>query len=190
LSELPDERLSVAGLATDSPVFLIAQTGLFSFPALASDLRPLKVMDPSYIPALAALGGAALGGFTSFATSWTTLRVQMKANNTASSKARRQKLYRQFISEASRMYGDALIHNELQLAGLIGLYSLISRMRILSSAQVIENAVLVTQTISDIYRQPNKTPEELEEMIHNDHVDLLSKFSEACREEFETNLPL
>ena len=147
-------------------------------------------MDPSYIPALAALGGAALGGFTSFATSWTTLRVQMKADGAASSKARRQKLYKEFISEASRVYGDALIHNELQFAGLIGLYSLISRMRILSSDNVIENAVTVARTISDIYQQPNKTPEELEEMIHNGRVDLLSGFSEACREEFEKNLPV
>lgn len=147
-------------------------------------------MDASYIPAIAALGGAALGGFTSFATSWTTLHVQMKAAGTASSKARRQKLYKEFISEASRIYGDALIHDELQLAGLIGLYSLISRMRILSSDNVIENAVTVVRTISDIYQQPNKTPEELEEMIHNDHVDLLSKFSEACREEFEKNLAI
>ena len=147
-------------------------------------------MDASYIPAIAALGGAALGGFTSFATSWTTLRVQMKADGTASSKARRQKLYKEFISEASRIYGDALIHDELQLAGLIGLYSLISRMRILSSDNVVENAVTVVRTISDIYQQPNKTPEELEEMIHNDHVDLLSKFSEACREEFEKNLAI
>ena len=147
-------------------------------------------MDPSYIPALAALGGAALGGFTSFATSWTTLRVQMKANNSASSKARRQKLYKEFITQASRIYGDALVHDELELSGLIGLYSLISRMRILSSAQVIENAVVVTRTISDIFQQPNKTPQELEEMIHNDHVDLLSKFSEACRQELETNVSI
>jgi hypothetical protein len=147
-------------------------------------------MDPSYVPALAALGGAALGGFTSFATSWTTLRVQMKADGVASSKARRQKLYKEFISEASQVYGDALIHDELQLAGLIELYSLISRMRILSSVKVIENAVTVARAISDIYRQPNKTPQELEEMIHNDRVDLLFGFSEACREEFETNLLL
>ena len=147
-------------------------------------------MDPSYIPALAALGGAAVGGFTSFATSWTTLRVQMKADRAASSKARRQKLYKEFISEASRVYGDALVHDELELSGLIGLYSLISTMRILSSADVIDNAVTVARTISDAFQQPNKTADELEEMIQNGRVDLLSGFSEACRKEFETNLPL
>ena len=147
-------------------------------------------MDSSFIPALAALGGAALGGFTSFTTSWTTLRLQMRADRAASSKTRRQKLYKDFITQASKIYGDALVHDELELSGLIELYSLISRMRILSSAKVIENAVVVTRTISEIYQQPNKTTQELEEMIESDNVDLLSKFSEACREEFELNLPI
>jgi len=147
-------------------------------------------MDSSYVPALAALGGAALGGFTSFATSWTTMRHQMKANRVASSKARRQKLYKEFITQASKIYGDALVHDELELSGLIRLYSLISRMRVLSTTQVIDEAVVVTRTISDIYRQPNKTPKELDEMIHNGRVDLLSNFSKACRQEFESNFPL
>ena len=147
-------------------------------------------MDSSYVPALAALGGAALGGFTSFASSWTSMRLQMKANRVASSKARRQKLYKEFITQASKIYGDALVHDELELSGLIRLYSLISRMRVLSTTQVIDEAAVVTRTISDIYRQPNKTPKELEEMIHNGRVDLLSNFSKACRQEFESNFPL
>ena len=87
------------------------------------------LMDVSYVTAVAALGGAALGGFTSFASSWTTLRIQMKADQSANSKSRRQKLYKEFIDEASKIYGDALIHSTLELSGLIGLYSLISRMR-------------------------------------------------------------
>lgn len=38
------------------------------FAAVANDLLWVTVMDASYIPALDALDGAALGGFTSFAT--------------------------------------------------------------------------------------------------------------------------
>ena len=102
-------------------------------------------MDVSYVTAIAALGGAALGGFTSFATSWTTLRIQMKAEQNANSKSRRQNLYKQFIDEASKIYGDALIHDTLELSGLIGLYSLISRMRILSSEEVIQRASRVAR---------------------------------------------
>lgn len=144
-------------------------------------------MDVSYVTALAALGGAALGGFNSFATSWTMARIQMKAEQSANSKSRRQTLYKQFIDEASKIYGDALIHSTLKLSGLIGLYSLISRMRILSSDEVIQNASRVARIITETYHQPNKTPDELELLINQDHVDLLQEFSNACRRELESN---
>jgi hypothetical protein len=145
-------------------------------------------MDAGYITALAALGGAALGGFTSFATSWTTQRVQMNAERTASSKSRRQKLYNAFIDGAAKMYGDALIHDKLELSGLIELHTIVSRMRVFSSVGVIENAISVVRVITETYSQPNKSPLEIEEMIENGTIDLLRGFSEACRQEFETNL--
>jgi len=145
-------------------------------------------MDAGYITALAALGGAALGGFTSFATSWTTQRVQMNAERAASSKSRRQKLYNAFIDDAAKMYGDALIHDKLELSGLIELHAIVSRMRVFSSAAVIENAISVVRVITETYSQPNKSPLEIEEMIENGTIDLLKGFSEACRREFETNL--
>ena len=147
-------------------------------------------MEVSYVTAFAALGGAALGGLTSFATSWTTVHAQMKAERTASSTTRRQELYKHFIEEASRIYGDALIHDSPDLSGLIGLYALISKLRVLSSPSVIENAVRVAKAISDTYDQPNKTQAELEAMVHSGRVDLLRDFSYACRNEFETNLSI
>ena len=145
-------------------------------------------MDAGYITALAALGGAALGGFTSFATSWTTQHAQMNAERAASSKSRRQKLYKEFIDGAAKMYGDALIHDKLELSGLIDLHAIVSRMRVFSSEAVIESAVRVVLVITETYNQPNKSPTEIEVMIQNGSIDLLKGFSEACRQEFETNL--
>jgi len=147
-------------------------------------------MDSGYITALAALGGAALGGLTSFATSWTTLRAQMKAQRSDSSKSKRQKLYKAFIDAAARIYGDALIHDKLETTGLINLHSLVSRMRIVSSGPVIETAVNVVKVITETYSQPNKSPEEIEAMISNGSVDILQSFSEACRDEFEQSLEI
>jgi hypothetical protein len=142
-------------------------------------------MDSGYITALAALGGAALGGLTSFATSWTTLRTQMKAQRRDSSKSSRQKLYKAFIDDAARIYGDALINDKLETTGLIDLHALVSRMRIVSSRPVIETAVNVVKAITETYTQPNKSPEEIEAMISNGSVDILRSFSEACRDELE-----
>lgn len=148
------------------------------------------MIDSGYITALAALGGAALGGLTSFATSWTTLRTQMKAQRSASSKSKRQKLYKAFIDDAAKIYGDALIHDKLETTGLIDLHALVSRMRIVSSGPVIETAVNVVKVITETYSQPNKSPEEIEAMISNGSVDILLGFSEACRDEFEQSLQL
>lgn len=145
-------------------------------------------MDSGYITALAALGGAALGGLTSFATSWTTLHTQMKAQRSESSKSKRQKLYKAFIDGAAKSYGDALIHDKLETTGLIDLHSLVSRMRIVSSQAVIKSAIKVVKVITDTYNQPNRTPEEIEAMISNGSVDILLSFSEACRNEFEEGL--
>ena len=142
-------------------------------------------MDSGYITALAALGGATLGGLTSFATSWTTLRTQMKAQRSASSKSKRQKLYKAFIDGAAKIYGDALIHDKLETTGLIDLHALVSRMRIVSSRPVIETAVNVVKVITETYSQPNKSSEEIEAMISNNSVDILRSFSEACRDELE-----
>jgi len=148
------------------------------------------VIEPGYITAFAALGGAALGGLTSFATSWTTVRTQMKAQRSSSSKTRRQKLYKLFIDAAARIYGDALIHDKLETSGLIDLHALVSRMRIVSSRRVIETAVNVVKVITETYSQPNKSPEEIEAMISNGSVDILRSFSEACRNEFEQSLEI
>ena len=60
-------------------------------------------MDPAYVTAFAALGGAALGGLNAFATSWVSLRTQMKAEQSANSKTIRQELYKKFIEESSRI---------------------------------------------------------------------------------------
>ena len=147
-------------------------------------------MDAGYITALAALGGAALGGLTSFATSWTTLHTQMKAQRSDSSKSKRQKLYNAFIDDAAKLYGDALMHDKLETTGLINLHALVSRMRIVSSGPVIETAVNVVKVITDTYSQPNKSPEEIEAMISDGSIDILLSFSEACRDEFEQSLQL
>ena len=145
-------------------------------------------MNVGYITAIAALAGAGLGGLTSLANSWAILHAQMKAQLLASSKSRRRKLYKQFIDEASRTYVDALVHDKLDISRLVGIYALISRMRVLSSQKVIESAAGIAILITDTYFQPNKTPTELQAMMHDGGVDPLRDFSGVCRQELETDL--
>ena len=143
-------------------------------------------MDSPYLPAVAALAGSAIGGLTSFASAWLTQRHQDRANRLSRDKARRQKVYRQFIEEASKLYADALVHDDLQISTLVSAYALISRMRVLSSPPVLQKAEAVIRTIIETYFSPNKTPFELRTLLDNDAIDPLRAFSEECRVELET----
>ena len=122
---------------------------------------------------------------TSSVSGWrrTRLRTQMKAERSASSKSKRQNLYKAFIDDAAKTYADALIHNKLETTGLIDLHALVSRMRIVSSQPLIESAIKVVKLITETYSQPNKSPDEIESMISNESADILRSFSEACRED-------
>ena len=68
-------------------------------------------MDPAYLSALAALAGSAVGGLTSFLSTWLSQSAVLKAQLLLQDKARRQEIYRIFVEEASHMYIDALTHD-------------------------------------------------------------------------------
>jgi hypothetical protein len=140
-------------------------------------------MNPAYLSALAALAGSALGGMTSLTSAWLTQHRQDNARRLSQDKARRRKLYMQFIDEASKLYADALAHNEAEVATLVSVYALTSRMRVLSSPAVIGKAEEVVRMIVDTYFAPNKTLPELRELMESHTIDPLRAFSEQCREE-------
>ena len=143
-------------------------------------------MNSSYLPALAALAGSTIGGLTSFASAWLTLHHQDRANRLSGEKTRRQKLYRKFIDEASRLYADALVHDQAEVSALVGVYALISRMRVTSSSAVVASAEAVIRMILDTYFAPNKTFPQLREMVDGHMVDPLRLFAEQCRAELRT----
>src|SRR6516165_4760450 len=139
-------------------------------------------MDPASISAFAALGGALIGGLTSFTTSWLTQQTQARAQQLEHKLSRREELYKDFIEEASRLYADSLVHDTPDVSQLIRLYVLISRMRVLASATIVENADKVARMIVNSYLVPNKTFPELRDMVNSGAMDPLRDFSEACRE--------
>jgi hypothetical protein len=143
-------------------------------------------MDSAYLPAVAALAGSAIGGLTSFASAWLTQHRQDRANRLSRDKNTRQKAYRQFIEEASKLYADALVHDNLQISSLVSVYALISRMRVLSSPPVIQKAEVVIRMIVETYFAPNKTSPELRTLLDSHAIDPLRAFSEECRAELES----
>ena len=89
-------------------------------------------MDTAYISAVAALAGTAIGGLASFATSWVTQQAQTRAQRRAAERDNRAALFGRFLDEAAKLYSDALQTRRDDINGLIGIYALTNRIRLLS----------------------------------------------------------
>jgi hypothetical protein len=141
-------------------------------------------MDVAYVSAMAALVGSVVGGLTSTGTTWLSQRAQARAGQMAHEMELREDLYRDFIIAASKAYGDALLNSEPQIAELVSLHAMISRMRIVSLPGTIACADKIMLTIIDTYFSPNQSVRELRDLIKvGAGIDPLRDFSEVAREE-------
>ena len=81
----------------------------------------------------------------------------------------RQALFRDFVEETSKWHADAdaFESDQPKLSNLVGLYALVSRMRVLSSPPVVESADSVVRVIIDTYLSPNRRFGDIKEVIEN-----------------------
>src|ERR1700752_3280065 len=104
-------------------------------------------MNAAYVSAIAALAGSIIGGLKSFAAAWVTQRQQAHVQWLLQEKTRRQELYQQFIEEASKLYVDALFHDQAEIPPLVSLYASINKMRVVSNPGIAERADEVVRMI-------------------------------------------
>lgn len=144
-------------------------------------------MDASLISALSALGGATIVGAMSFLGSWTAKQKEVRAQWLVQDRLRRQDLYKEFIQVASKCYVDALQHEKPDIASLVAIYEKTSRMRVISSPQVLADAEQVLRRIIDALSEPavTLTNDKVREMFETGSADVLRSFSESCRAEFD-----
>ena len=141
--------------------------------------------DTASISAIAALSGSVIGGLASLLASWLTHHTQFREKGREASWNRREKLYRAFIEEASKLYADAYQHEAPNLADLVSLYALVNAIQILSSPAVIESAERTLGAIIDTYLSPNKTFAELAKLAKEETANPMRDFGIACRDELQ-----
>jgi hypothetical protein len=140
-------------------------------------------MDTAYISALSALGGATIGGFASFSSSWLTQRTQLIFAHHEAIRAKREALYAEFVEEASRVYGDALERQKDDVKDMAKLLGLLGRIRLMSPRPVVTAAERTMDTIVEAYLRPNRTLHELMDDVRQHGFHFLIEFGEACRQE-------
>ncbi|WP_413992151.1 hypothetical protein ACMDCR_08715 [Labrys okinawensis] len=138
-------------------------------------------MDAAYISALFGLAGAIVGGLASFSTTWLTQSAQLRERRREVERNRREQLFDSFITEATRLYGDALSHEKDDVADLVLLYAIVGRMRLTTSRTVVEAAERVLDAIVDTYLSPNRTLHELRQLARDGGLNFLGEFGEICR---------
>ena len=142
-------------------------------------------MEQVFLTASIGLIGVGLGSISSFSTTWLTQRTQLRETRRAADRKRRQSLYRDFIKEASRLYGDALGNEKDDISALVGLYAHVAEMRLVASEAVIVSATRVMESIVEGYLAPNRTLHEVRELHKAGSFDFLLEFGEVCRAELE-----
>ena len=143
-------------------------------------------MDTAILSASAALIGSLVGGVSTFAASWVTQRKMLRTQTRMRHARQRQKLYSEFIIEASRCLAEAWSHQAEGPEVISNLYSAVERMRLVSSSRVVKCAEEVMRGIIAAYAEPNRTFDELRQRVQqsSEEHEPLREFTKACRQEF------
>ena len=138
-------------------------------------------MDTTIVTALAGIVGSLCGGSASVATAWVTQKTLNKRQGIRAEVKKREALYGEFINECSQRVMDSLARNLDKPETLLSIYALLNRIRLCASDAVLAQAQEIAKFIMEQYFAPNVSVDEFHERVHNDGIDPLKAFSEACR---------
>jgi hypothetical protein len=139
-------------------------------------------MNPAALSALSALAGSAIGALASLVTAWITQHHQERIARKSQEYARRERLFGDFIVQASKLYADSLTHDKVDPSALVPLYAIKAQLGLFASKETTERADEVLRLIVDSYYRPNTAWHDHEEFESRDY-DILRAFTEACRRE-------
>lgn len=143
-------------------------------------------MDPTFLTAAATALGSVVGASASIATTWLAQRTQALRASREWKLREREALYREFITEASRAALDALMNSLDRPEQMIGLYGILSRIRLLSGDEIVRQGEACCRRIVELYGRPNLTTDQIRNAVERnefDKLDPLKQFSNACRDE-------
>ena len=143
-------------------------------------------MDSALVTAAAAGLGSLFGAAASIATTWITQHTQNIRALAEWRQREREALFREFITEASRLVIDALTHSMECPDSIMKLYGVLSCIRLVCGHEVVRQGEACCRRIVELYGQPNLTTDEVRLAVADDRIaelDPLKEFSKACRSE-------
>ena len=95
-------------------------------------------------------------------------------------------MYKEFITEASRLTVDALAHSLERPEQIVALYGILSCIRLMSGEEVVRQGEACCRRIIGLYGRPNLTTDQIRVAAEGHDlydIDALKEFSTACRKE-------
>jgi hypothetical protein len=142
-------------------------------------------VDANLITALAGVLGSVTGASAAIATTWLAQRSQTARERAKWETRKRETLYGDFITEASRLVADAFEHSLDKPETAVRLYATLGRIRLVSSDAVLAAAEECCARILDLYAQPTRTMEQIYATMRSEELDFFKRFSDACRTELQ-----
>jgi len=141
----------------------------------------ITMTNPAIISALSVLAGSSLGALTPVLSNYVLQRSATQRDLVTREFADRQTLYSDFISNAARLYAEAATSNTFQINDAVGLYALVSRMRLVAPPPFVEAAETAARNILERYKADNIPLASLPISALSSGLDPLQKFSMTCR---------
>jgi hypothetical protein len=140
-------------------------------------------LDLTIVPALAALAGSLLGACSSVAATFVGQRLQARAARLVSELREREQLYGKFVEEAVPLFVDAIERPAIDPGRLMHLYSIVARIRLTASAEILCAAEEVGRLLLEAYERPSEDPAGVLARFAKGEVSLdpLRGFTQACR---------
>jgi hypothetical protein len=142
-------------------------------------------VDLPIVSALAALAGSLIGACASVAATFVGQRLQARAARLVSELREREQLYGKFVEEAVPLFVDAIERPALDPGKLMHLYSIVARIRLTASAEILSAAEDVGRLLLEAYERPPEDPAEVLARFAKGEaiIDPLREFTKVCRVE-------
>ncbi|MBV8688072.1 MAG: hypothetical protein JOZ90_00620 [Alphaproteobacteria bacterium] len=147
-------------------------------------------MDPNHVSAFAGVLGAAVGGLTSFGTTWIAQEAQFRQQQRETARRQREALFVKFMNEAGRLYADALSHEKDDIADIVQLYAIVAHLRMVSGQAIVGAAERVVHAIVEAYQAPNRALHEIGDLAGSEGMIAFRELGLVFRAELaEFGLP-
>ena len=142
-------------------------------------------LDTSIVVAFAALAGSVVGACASVAATFVGQRLQARWSRLGAELDEHEALYGKFVEETVPMFVDSIQRSTIDPAKIMRFYSIVARIRLISSDEVLRTAEEVGKRLLEAYERP---PEDIAQVLARyaqgeENLDPLREFTQACRRE-------